>query len=174
VRRTTSLIISLIALAGLISACGDDDTTESGLGSSADSTADDDGGHDMDDDGMDDGHMDDGHMDDGHMDDEGREHAANTPAAPGARSIELSGSSYAFDPREITVRAGEEVAIVLTATDIEHDFTVDGLDSHVSADAGETAEGGLRADEPGSYTYYCSVEGHREAGMEGTLIVEPA
>jgi plastocyanin len=84
----------------------------------------------------------------------------------------ISGGSYAFDPGELTVRAGDDVAIVLTATDIEHDFTVEELDAHVSAEAWETAEGGLRADGAGTYTYYCSVEGHREAGMEGTLTVE--
>lgn len=160
-RRTLSLILSVVALAGLVSACGsDDDTTESGLGSASDSTV-------SDNDGGDHGDMDDSEMDDDEMD-----HGANTPVAPDARPIEVSGSSYAFDPVELTVRAGEDVAIVLTATDIEHDFTVDDLDAHVSAGAAETAEGGLRADDPGTYTYYCSVEGHREAGMEGTLTVE--
>jgi plastocyanin len=156
VRRTLSLIFSVVALAGLVSACGsDDDTTESGLASASDTTA-------TDNDGGDHGDMDDNEMD----------HGANTPVAPDARPIEVSGSSYAFDPGELTVRAGEDVAMVLTATDIEHDFTVDELDAHVSAEAGETAEGGLRADKAGTYTYYCSVEGHREAGMEGTLTVE--
>jgi plastocyanin/predicted small secreted protein len=161
VRRTLSLIFSVVALAGLVSACGsDDDTTESGLGSASDSTV-------SDNDGGDHGDMDDSEMDDDEMD-----HGANTPVAPDARPIEVSGSSYAFDPVELTVRAGEDVAIVLTATDIEHDFTVEELDAHVSAEAGETADGGLRVDKAGTYTYYCSVEGHREAGMEGTLTVE--
>lgn len=49
---------------------------------------------------------------------------------------------------------------------------IDDLDVHVAANRGETVEGGLRADEAGQYTYYCSVAGHRDAGMEGTLVVE--
>ena len=156
-RRTLTLTFSVLALAGLLSACGsDDDTTAAGLGSSPETTANDDNGE-----GAAHGEMNDGEMD----------HGTNTPVAPGARPVELSGSSYEFDPAEITIPAGEDVAIVLTATDIEHDFTIDRLDTHVSAEAGETAEGGLRADEPGTYTFYCSVEGHREAGMEGTLTV---
>jgi plastocyanin len=53
------------------------------------------------------------------------------------------------------------------------DVHLDELDAHVAADADETATGGFNTgDEPGTYTYYCSVAGHRDAGMEGELIVE--
>jgi len=102
----------------------------------------------------------------------GMGHGGASPVASGARRIDVDATSFEFMPSEITVTAGEDIAISLTSRDLLHDFTVDELDAHVSADKGETAEGGLRADKPGRYTYYCSVTGHRAAGMEGTLIVE--
>lgn len=95
-----------------------------------------------------------------------------TPVAEGARRIDVNATSFAYDPDEITVDTGEDVAIVLTSDDLLHDFVIDELDVHVAADRDETAEGGLRADTAGEYTYYCTVAGHREAGMEGTLVVE--
>ena len=94
-----------------------------------------------------------------------------TPVAEGARRIDVNATSFAYDPDEITVDTGEDVAIVLTSDDLLHDFVIDELDVHVAADRDETAEGGLRADTAGEYTYYCTVAGHREAGMEGTLVV---
>lgn len=108
---------------------------------------------------------------DHHADDH---HAQDTPVVEGARTIAVSATSFEFEPAEITVTAGEDVAIALTSDDVLHDFTVDGVEVHVAAEPGETAEGGLRVVEPGEYRITCTVEGHREAGMEGTLIVEPA
>lgn len=99
-------------------------------------------------------------------------HGESTPVADGARRIEVNATSFAFDPDAITVDVGEDVAIVLTSDDLLHDFTVDEIDVHVAAEKDETAEGGLKAETPGEYTYYCTVPGHREAGMEGTLTVE--
>lgn len=104
---------------------------------------------------------------DGHDDDEG-----NSPVADDARPVEVVADDFAFVPDEITGEPGENLAIVLTSEDILHDFTIDELDVHVAADVGETAEGGISDLEPGTYTYYCSVPGHRQAGMEGTLTVE--
>ena len=155
-RRSTTLFLALIAISALLlAACGDTDDTNS-----ADMP--------MSDSGMD-GTMGGGMGHDGAM-----SHGETSPVADGARRIEVNATSFEFDPDEITVTAGEDIAIILTSEDLLHDFTIDELDAHVAADADETNEGGLRADEPGRYTYYCTVTGHRDAGMEGTLIVEAA
>jgi plastocyanin len=105
-------------------------------------------------------------------DDHGAGHGgeANSPIADEARRIEVTAEITGFEPAEITASDGEDLAVVLTSTDMLHDFVIDELDAHVAADRGETAEGGFRA-EAGTYTYYCSVPGHRRAGMEGTLTV---
>jgi plastocyanin len=95
-------------------------------------------------------------------------------AVEGAREVALVARDLRFEPDAIEVEAGEDVAIVLTAEDVEHDFVVDEADVHVGAEAGETATGGLRIDEPGTYTAYCSVAGHRSAGMEATVTVTAA
>lgn len=144
-RRSTKLLLALAATTTLLlAACGDDDDTST-AGSETTEAA-------------------------GHGGSGG--HDESSPVADGARRIEVTALAFEFDPAEITVTAGEDIAVVLTSPHQLHDFTIDELDAHVAADVDETVEGGLRADEPGRYTYYCTVPGHREAGMEGTLIVE--
>lgn len=136
-----------VAIALALAGCGSDDSsTGDGLTESSASTAGADGGE--------------------HAHDETSDVAAD------ARRIEVTAGSFEFDPEEIRVEAGEDIAIVLTSTDILHDFIIDELGAHVAAEPGETAEGGFTADAPGTYTYYCSVPGHQSAGMEGTLVIE--
>lgn len=54
-----------------------------------------------------------------------------------------------------------------------HDMTMEmeELDVHVSAGAGESAIIAFTPSEPGEYEYFCTVAGHRESGMAGTLVV---
>ena len=98
------------------------------------------------------------------------EKADAAPAAPGARDIEVTATSFSFEPSDIEVDVGEDAAIVLTSKDIPHDFTIDELDLHVPTGARKTSEGGLHVTKAGTYTFYCTVPGHRSAGMEGTLV----
>lgn len=102
---------------------------------------------------------------------EGHDVHADASPADGARVIALTGDDFRFDPDRIEIGAGEAIAIELTAADLEHDFVVDGLDAHVHADPGTTSTGALSIDEPGRYAAYCSVPGHREAGMTATVVV---
>ena len=102
-------------------------------------------------------------------DDDGHKEA--TPVAEDARFVQVRGRSFEFEPEDITVRRGEDIAVELSSEDSLHDFTIDELDAHVAAERGATSVGGVRADEAGRYTFYCWVEGHREAGMEGIVVV---
>lgn len=94
----------------------------------------------------------------------------NAPAGP----VQVTGTdALQFEPDELQAQAGT-VAVELTAEDaVEHTFVIEELDDQevVASAAGETATGSVEL-ESGTYTFYCNVEGHRSAGMEGTLTVE--
>ena len=79
-----------------------------------------------------------------------------------------------FDPAEIKARAGETVALRLDNTHgAPHSFDIDELNVHAPA-AGQQSLIIFKPAQPGAYTFYCSVPGHREAGMVGTLVVAPS
>jgi plastocyanin len=101
----------------------------------------------------------------------GSSEGANAPVTPDAREIRVSAEAFSFSPEKITLKAGEEVTIVLRSEDMFHDFVVEGQGHIVGADGGQAAKGGLRIDEPGTYKFWCSVPGHRSAGMEGSIVV---
>lgn len=102
---------------------------------------------------------------------------ASPVASPSAAAagISLIAKDIAFDPTEITIAASDlPVTITMENTGAaEHDFVIDALDIKVVSAPGETVEIEIPAGTaPGEYQYYCSVPGHKEAGMVGTLIVE--
>jgi plastocyanin len=79
-----------------------------------------------------------------------------------------------FDRSELRAKVGETVALRLENSDASgHSFDIDAFNVHVPMPPGKPALALFKPTTPGTYTFYCSVPGHREAGMVGTLIVEP-
>jgi plastocyanin len=90
----------------------------------------------------------------------------------GTTSFTVTGTEFAFDPDSLTVPADTEITIELVnGGTVEHDFTLDEASAKIAAPATETVSGSFSV-AAGTYTFYCSVPGHRESGMEGTLTAE--
>jgi uncharacterized cupredoxin-like copper-binding protein len=107
----------------------------------------------------------------GPVGDASADHADDATPIEGAPQLAVSAGELVFDPDRIELPAGFPVNVALTSTDIFHDLVVDEIDFHLGADRDETAVGGLMFEDPGTYIAYCSVPGHREAGMELEIIV---
>ena len=97
-----------------------------------------------------------------------------TAAAPvaGAAESEIVAIDLRFEPATLTIDAGVPVNLALVNDGgVFHDLTIPALGFMLDAEAGERASGSLTVAEPGSYAWRCSVPGHAEAGMRGTLVV---
>src|SRR4051812_5815772 len=94
--------------------------------------------------------------------------SSTASTVPGAGALAVTAKSFSFTPKEIDVTAGSTATLSLHSTDLAHDFTVKELDVHVAVQGGKTTSKSITFGKPGTYTFYCSVAGHRDAGMEGT------
>ena len=97
----------------------------------------------------------------------------------GGETLQLSADpngELAFDKDQLEAKAGNVTIDFSNPAPIGHDVAVEdpaGEDigkTPVITESEETLE--LSDLQPGDYTFYCSVPGHREGGMEGTLTVK--
>lgn len=75
---------------------------------------------------------------------------------------------------DLVLHQGETTQInLINGEGAEHDIVVDlyGVRSNRVVGKGASATISFVADKPGVFTYYCSVPGHRESGMQGRLTV---
>lgn len=94
---------------------------------------------------------------------------------PDAPIMHVIGSEFGYSPASFDVEAGHAFTVMLhNEGALEHDITIEGFEDMggVHLIAGEDGMITFMLEEPGEYTYYCTVPGHREAGMTGTLVVE--
>src|SRR3546814_17463535 len=107
-KRLVALVTVVVALGVLVAACGSDDDDPALQSSGETSTT---------------AATDDGHGDGGHDE--------SSPAAEGARRVEVTAASLSFDPDEITVDAGEDAASVTTSDDRLPDTTLNEHTTHI-------------------------------------------
>jgi plastocyanin len=83
--------------------------------------------------------------------------------------------SFSYDQKSLNAKAGPVTIDFDNPATLSHDVV---LEDQSGAEVGKTdlvAQGKASFTatvQPGTYTYFCSVPGHREGGMEGTLTVQ--
>lgn len=112
-------------------------------------------------------------------------------SASQAKAVAVSATNLAFDTKTITLEQGKPVKLTFTNKDVQlHDLSVDKMpmasmssmgdqhemggmnpDLHISVAAGKSGFQEFTPKEKGTYTFYCTVAGHKEAGMVGTIVV---
>jgi plastocyanin len=114
--------------------------------------------------------------------------AASTPAstapaaggggAGGASTVNIStpsGSDLAFDQKTASAKAGNVTVDFDNKQSLQHDVAVADSSGKVLGQTDLVSSGTANATvdlQAGTYTFYCTVPGHREAGMQGTLTVK--
>lgn len=112
-----------------------------------------------------------------------------------ATEITLGATDFAYSPASVTVPVGKPITLTIKNDGkVEHDFVIqkinvidvvkqeDGMnmghdmgsmeyDLHTSTQPGESNVIMFTPTEAGTYEFFCTVEGHKEAGMIGELIV---
>jgi plastocyanin len=118
------------------------------------------------------------------------EKSASTPAATptatattqssassggGGETLKLAAdkSALKFDKSSLTAKAGNVTLVMTNPSGIPHAVAVEG--NGVDQDGKTVGNGGTSTVsvtlKPGKYEFYCPVDGHKAAGMKGTLTV---
>lgn len=117
--------------------------------------------------------------------------AACGPGAQAPSGVRVAASEFRFEPASLTLTANAPTTLTFkNAGQTLHDLTIvsgpgiptpdvhagndhmaDKQPYHVAAEAGREATLALNLP-AGSYTFVCSVAGHKELGMQGTIAVQ--
>ncbi|HEV7615920.1 MAG TPA: plastocyanin/azurin family copper-binding protein [Solirubrobacterales bacterium] len=103
---------------------------------------------------------------------------AEKPAASGpggTLKLAADASAIAFDTTTLGSKPGKVTIDFTNPAALEHDVAIEDESGKELADSELIAQSKTSVSTelaPGTYTFFCTVPGHREAGMEGTLTVK--
>jgi plastocyanin len=99
---------------------------------------------------------------------------ASSPAA--TTSLKLAANpegQLSYDTKALSAKAGTVTITMTNMSPVEHDVAI--AEGSKTLGATPVFSGGSKSVtvklKPGKYTFFCTVPGHRQAGMEGTLTV---
>ncbi len=99
-------------------------------------------------------------------------------AAAGASTVKLEANpngQLAFTATEASAKAGKVTVELNNPQALGHDVSIEDSSGKLVGKTKVVTEGSTSTVvnlKPGAYKFYCSVPGHRAAGMEGTLTVK--
>ncbi len=104
--------------------------------------------------------------------------ATTTSPVPASGALSLAANpegQLKYSTNTLTANAGKVSIDFTNMSPLEHNVTLESS-SHAVVGATPTFKGESKTLsvtlKPGTYKFYCSVPGHRMAGMEGTLVVK--
>jgi plastocyanin len=98
-----------------------------------------------------------------------------SPAGHALSQAADPGGQLKFTKSKLTAKAGKVAILFTNSSSLPHNLTIQQGTSGAIVGATPTFAGGAKSLtvtlKPGTYTFFCSVPGHRAAGMQGTLTV---
>jgi plastocyanin len=148
--RHLSLILLVCALAIPVAGCGGDDDDGGGGGGSSNSG--------------------------GGASSKKSDTGGGSSGGGGSQTLKIAadpGGALKFDKSSLTAKTGKVTVVMDNPSDLPHAVEIEGNGVEFK---GETVEkGGVSKAsgelKPGKYEFYCPVDSHKQAGMEGTLTV---
>ena len=148
--RPLALILLLCAVAIPVAGCGGDDDDDGGGGGSSNSG--------------------------GGATTKESDTGGGASSGGGAQTLKISadpGGALKFDKSSLTAKAGKVTIVMDNPSDLPHAVEIEGNGVEFTGETVEKggvskASGDLKA---GKYEFYCPVDSHKQAGMEGTLTV---
>jgi plastocyanin len=104
----------------------------------------------------------------------GSEAKAAAKGPGGTLQLAASPTELAYNTTSLSSKPGKVTIDFTNPATLEHDVAIEGPEGEEIAVSSLIAKGKTSVSAnlaPGTYTYFCTVPGHREAGMEGTLTV---